>query len=152
MDISIGNEKSPIKRLKANEVLFCEGDKAEFIYVVAEGDIVGVREHNKRLTPVLHAQVKSVLGMEAISSNEGKYLYSAISKTSCEVVPIEIELVRNFFNHSSELMKDLLATLVSKVVHTTELLSEHRIIDESLNTGQLFTDEEEAALLALLKK
>ena len=151
MDISIGNEKSPIRRLEKHGVLFKEGEKADFIYVVSEGELIGVRERNKRLTPVLNAQPKSVLGLEAVSSGDGKHLYSVVAKSKCVVVPVDIELVREFFNQSPKLMSELLSTIMGKVIHTTEMLVEHRIVDDSLYGEGLFSEEEESHLLKLLK-
>ena len=148
MSIEIGSEVSPVKRLADGGILFKEGEKAEFIYVIQEGQFVGIKERDKRLVPVLLASDKGVLGIEALT-NDGKYLYSAIAKSRSVAVPIPIEDIKAFFSEAPQLMGELIDTLVHKVIATTDMLSEHRIIEESLYVNGNFEEDEPKNLKAL---
>lgn len=150
MNLSLeGTSKSNYKQLGNFEVLFKDGEKAEHIYIVVEGKISCIKQNQGRIIPVQTAKEKAIIGLEALSSND-KYIYSAISRGKTKLIPIEISLLKNFFTESPQIMMDLVNTLMEKVAHTTELLAEHRIVDDALNDGNLLSDEDELSIKKIL--
>ena len=51
-----------------------------------------------------------------------------------------------FINASSDWVKNILFDISDKVAKTTEIIAEHRIIDDRFNGGKLFSDEEEVMI------
>lgn len=126
------------KKFGPDEVIFKEGDKVTGFYIVKSGSVVCLKEFNKRLIPILNAVEKEIVAEELVFSKQENYSYSAITLSNCELVFIAKSEVDEFLRLKNDWIKDILLSVAIKIEKTSELIAEHRILNEKINPFEDF--------------
>jgi len=142
MNISL-NSFSHTESFKKDDVIFKEGDLPEHFYIVETGLVRCLKWHDKRLVPIMTAGEGELVGEDCVLSDSNKYFYSAVALEDCSLVVINKMDVFTYLNAQSPWVRNILDNMSEKIQHTTELIAEHRISDESLLKNVEFTQEEE---------
>lgn len=148
MNILLENDISEVT-LNRGDVLFMEDDNVEFLYLLTSGRATCVKRQNERLIPLYSHEARGILGEEMILSRKAAYEYSAVVlEDNSTFSKIQKNEINDVLNESSGWISALLANLADKVIHTSELISEHQIIDERLNNNCELCDDD----LALVRR
>lgn len=138
------------KSFTENEVIFKEGDKVEGFFIVSKGSVVCVKNYNKRLTPIFYGREQDLIAQEFVLGSQDFYTYSAVALENTELVFISKQDVKDFLELKNDWIKDILMSLALKINNTSELIAEHRIINDNLNPYSDF-DEIENKIREILK-
>ena len=128
------------------EVILREGKTVNELIIVKSGDVACVTLSNDRVVPVYTISGAGVVGEDGILSEGRASAYSAIALTDANIIKIPKEDIMKFIDASSSWVKNILFDISDKVSKTTEVISEHRIIDDRFNGGKLLTGEEEVMI------
>jgi CRP/FNR family cyclic AMP-dependent transcriptional regulator len=150
MNISL-DDSGQVEKIKKDTLLFKEGDLPENFFIVLSGTVSCFKEYNDRLVPVYSAGEKDLVGEDCLFSDSNKYYYSAIALEDVEVIRITKSEVFKFLNLHKAWVKNILQNISHKIQHTTELIAEHRILDDRLMAGEDFTDDDEAYFKKIIR-
>lgn len=145
MDLSLETTNNS-ETIPANTVLFKQGERISDFYIILSGAVACLRENDERLTPIFYAKEKDIVGEDCVLSGEKKYFYSAVVMEDAKVIRIPSEGVKDFLSAQKPWIKNLLSSISGKIDSTTELISEHRIVNDKLFLGSLFDNEKEAQI------
>lgn len=148
----LGQTDYPLKQIEKGSVIFFEGNEINNLYLVKSGDVACVTLRNDRLVPVGMIQGAGILGESSIFSEDSASSYSAIAMTNVNLVEIPRSDIYKVLDSSSGWIRRILGDMSDKIINTTDVLAEHRIIDERFNGGKPFSSEEEAMIKASLKE
>lgn len=135
-----------IESLVKGDILFKEGDIPEFFYLIVSGKITCIKKHNDRLVPVFTASEKEIVGEDCVLADSSKYFYSAVVMEDSEVIKIEKSEVYKFLSTQKEWVGNILKNISGKIQHTTDIIAEHRILDDKLLSDVDFSESLEAQL------
>ena len=135
-----------LEKFSEGDVLFKEGDLPEVFYLIVSGKVTCIKKHNDRLVPVFTASEKEIVGEDCVLADSNKYFYSAVAMEDCEVIRIEKSDVFKFLSTQKEWIRNILKNISGKIQHTTDLIAEHRILDDKLLSDVDFTQDMEAQL------
>lgn len=140
------DESENIEQFEEGDVLFKEGDLPESFYLIVTGKVICFKRSNDRIIPVFTATEKEIVGEDCVLSDSNMYFYSAVVMEECHVIRIEKSEVYKFLNMQKEWISNILKNISGKIQHTTDLIAEHRILEDRLIGDMDFTEEMEAQL------
>lgn len=135
-----------VEKYSEGDVLFKEGDLPDVFFLIVSGQVSCFKKHNDRLVPVFTASEKEIVGEDCVLSDTNKYFYSAVAMTDCDVIRIEKSDVFEFLSSQNDWMRNILKNISGKIQHTTDLIAEHRILDDKLLGDADFSEDLEAQL------
>ena len=140
-----------VEKFSKGDILFKEGALPEHFYLILSGNVTCFKKHNDRLVPVFTAGEKEIVGEDCVLADSNKYFYSAVVMEDSQLVKIEKSEVYEFLNLQKDWIKNILKNISDKINHTTEIIAEHRILDNRLVGEIEFSDDQEAKLKKDLK-
>ncbi|MCC7331944.1 MAG: cyclic nucleotide-binding domain-containing protein [Flavobacteriales bacterium] len=103
--------------INEGDLLFREGDKKEFVYLIEKGEVIIVKDHNQQKFEVINQHEGEIVGIDLIF-NENECEYSAIASEPTKLYKVLISDFKNFLsrnnNTSIELLK-YISALVNKM-------------------------------------
>ena len=103
-----------IRKLGKGEVLYAEGDEAQFFYIVRSGHIcVSKSVCSGRTLSLRLARCGSILGEQVLCHVGETYLFNAIAKTPAEVYEISLTVLDDYLRRRPQLAYDML-TIISQ--------------------------------------
>ncbi len=142
MDILLDSDIETLVYEK-DSVIFKEGDAPESFYIVETGSVRCLKWNDKRLSPVFTASSGEMVGEDCVLSDSNQYFYSAVALIQCRLIKIDKNDVFKYLNSQSPWVRMILDNLSEKIQHTTDVIAEHRIIDDSLLKNIDFSEAEE---------
>ncbi len=139
-------EPHPVQK---DTVLFKEGMKHDYIYLVKSGDVVILKENAGRVTPVKYCGEKDFIGLNDQFVPMCKS--SAVTLGFTEVIPLPKSDVREILENSPKWINLLLHTLTDRLEDSVNFVSEHFITEEFEDYDGEFTEEVEIRLRKVLK-
>ena len=133
-------------QLSKGDVLFKAGDIVNKLFIVQAGEIICVCQNKDRIVPVYTNEHTGGLGEDGVFSDKRPSVYSAVALTDVRLMEIPKADIMKFMNSSSDWMKKILFNISEKVSKTTEVIADHKIIDDRFNGGKLLSGEEEVFL------
>lgn len=145
------NSDDSVEEYEEGTVLFREGDLPEHFYIILSGGVTCFKLHERRLVPILTAGDQEIVGEDCVLSDSSSYFYSAIVSQESKLIKIEKSEVYEYLNYQKDWIKNILKNISDKIKHTTEVIAEHKIMDNRLIGDIDFSQEEEAKFKQLLK-
>jgi CRP-like cAMP-binding protein len=142
MNILLNNSDEACE-FEKDSVIFKEGDIPEAFYIVRSGSVRCLKWNDNRLSPVYTATEGDIVGEDCVLSDSNKYFYSAVALSNCCLIRVEKNDVFKYLNSQSSWVRMILDNLSEKIQHTTDVIAEHRIKDDSLLKNIDFSEEEE---------
>jgi CRP-like cAMP-binding protein len=139
-----------IKKIKKNEILFKEGDKAINIYLVKKGTFFLSKFKGDRLIPLGFRKNKDVIVLNEIL-NKKVYEANCICTSDAEIIVVSVKDIKDFFKTTPEWMSILLNTIIKKELHTINVISENAIVIDELFDNNNFSMEEEKKYKKIIK-
>ncbi len=134
-------------RIESGTILMKENDSASCIFLLKSGVAIGAKENSGRLIKVGSFLAGDFVGaVDSIWSK--KYKESVFAESDLIVIPLPINDVSKVIETCPEWIRKLLKTLVTRLDHSLELVTEHKINDETVVP---FDNETEARFRMLLK-
>ena len=140
------NGSEDIEKFEEGDILFKEGDLPEVFFLIVSGKVTCLKKSNDRLVPVFTASEQEIVGEDCVLADSNKYFYSAVAMEECSVIRIEKSEVFKFLSTQKEWISNILKNISGKIQHTTDLIAEHRIIEDKLLGDVDFTEAMEAQL------
>lgn len=111
---SIAKNNSSIKE---GELLFKEGDKKEYIYLIEKGEVTIIKDNNDKKIEIMNQHEGEIVGIDLIF-NDNECEYSAIASEPTKLYKVLISDFKEFLslNNSSslELLK-YISSLINKM-------------------------------------
>jgi CRP-like cAMP-binding protein len=142
MDILLNNNEETVD-FEKDSVIFREGDIPEVFYIILSGSVRCLKWKDKRLSPIFTATQGDIVGEDCVLSDSNKHFYSAVALSNCRLIRVEKNDVFKYLNSQSPWVRMILDNLSEKIQQTTDVIAEHRIIDDSLLKNVDFSQEEE---------
>jgi CRP-like cAMP-binding protein len=130
-------------------VIFKEGSKANKLFLVKAGEVLCLKSHKDRLTPIFLAKEGDIIG-EAAMIDGLEYTYSAISMGATELIEVTSFSFKQVFSKAPEWILSLTTTMIERLMNTSTLIAENRIIHSSVVSDEFFTPQLENDFKKLL--
>jgi CRP-like cAMP-binding protein len=128
---------------KEGAVIFAQGEPSNFLYLIDSGEVKLVKDDGHRLMLLSVIGEKSFLGELSMFSDELRSA-SAIAVKDTTVYMIKKSDISKVLKDCSNWVSDIMVTLCDRMRSTIDILSEHRISDETLGLGGELQAEERA--------
>jgi CRP-like cAMP-binding protein len=129
--------------LKEGDMLFRDGDKVDYVYLIKNGEIITLKENDGRLFPLGVFTTQDFVG--AINTiNGGKVRESAIAKSKCVLTPIPTKDISKVVDACDDWVADVLSNITQRLQGSFNLVAEHKLVLDNCEIGENFTDEDEA--------
>lgn len=143
----IGSEYEEVT-LNDGDVLFKADQKCDSCFIVRNGHIACFSmSSDKRVIPMFSVKDNGLIAEDCVLSEKPRYEYNAVALTRTVLVKIPRKDVMTYLNEAGDWMKNILFDLSDKVKNTTDVVVEHKIVDERLNGDYLLSDEEQKILI-----
>jgi CRP-like cAMP-binding protein len=116
---------------KKGQVIFVTGEPSSYLYLVKSGEITIFLEDRDRLMPISIIEAEEFLGELAMFNDDVRTACAVATKHS-EVYIVKKSEIKNVLRHCPEWVSQIMATLSERLVHSIDVLREHRIMDERL--------------------
>lgn len=126
---------------KKGQVIFAEGEPANYVYLVNYGQVTIFKEDNQRLLPIAEVRDKDFLGETSLFIDEVRTA-TAVATEVTEVLIIKKSEVKNVLRHCPEWVSDIMSTLSERLNHCNEILREHRILTEEMQNKSEMNPQE----------
>ncbi|MBA2405622.1 MAG: cyclic nucleotide-binding domain-containing protein [Bdellovibrionales bacterium] len=133
----------------AKTVLFREGDEANNLMIIKNGQAICLKASKERLIPVFLAKEQDIIGESAMLSG-APYTYSVIALSRIEVILIPTNTFRDALGTAPEWLTDLTSTMVLRFQNTAALIAENRALHPSILSEEEFTPSLEIEYKKLL--
>lgn len=115
---SIAKNNSSIEE---GELLFKEGDKKEYIYLIEKGEVTIIKDNNDKKIEIMNQHDGEIVGIDLIF-NDNECEYSAIASVPTKLYKVLISDFKEFLslnnNSSLELLK-YISSLINKMENQT---------------------------------
>lgn len=133
--------------LKKGDILFKKGEKSKHCYIVKQGYIACFSlSKDKRVVPLFSINDHGLIGETDLFKDNPTYSHFAVAMSDVEAIKVPNKEIKTYLRSASDWITQVFQDLGDKINNTCDMLVEHKIVDERLNGGQLFTDEEEVFL------
>ena len=151
MSISLDAKAFSESQIEKGQIVFSKGDKAENIYILNNGQVACfLVSKDKRIIPVYSLKNSGIFGEDGVLSKSGFYQYFAVALEDSTVTKIPDSDVSTFMKEAANWIPNILNNISDRIHNTIEVISEHKIIDDRLNGGEEFSQEEEKLILKSL--
>ncbi len=121
-------------------VIFKEGSKANKLFLIKTGEVLCLKANKDRLIPVFLAKEGDIIG-EAAMVEGLNYTYSAISMEMTELIEVTSFSFKQAFSKAPDWLLNLTTTMIERLMNTSNLIAENRIIHSSVISDELFTPQ-----------
>ncbi len=127
--MSSADSTDDVVALKANTVIFCEGEPSTYMYIIKRGKIRIVKEDKDTLIPISLLKSQEFVGELSIFDDAPRSA-SAIAVEDSEVVMITKKDIRKMLASCPEWVSSILDTLCDRLKDSADILRQHHIVDD----------------------
>lgn len=120
---------------KKGQVLFAQGEKSSYLYIVQKGEVGIFLEDRDKLTLLNTVGEKDFIGELSMFSDD-KRNATAIALETSSLVVIQKSDVRKILKMCPEWVSNIMLTITDRLRNTVDVLREHRVIDEMQSASQ----------------
>jgi len=142
MNLLLNSNNAEEEILPAGSVIFKQGERADFAYVIRRGKVSTVVKNEKRIYPIGIIESDGITGEDAVFSHS-IYKYSAVVLEQVTLVKIPAKDIQQYLSDSPDWMAILFKELATKVQNTIEIISQNKIQDDTLFGGNDFSEKDE---------
>lgn len=132
-DLSREDHFRDIVKIKKGSVLFHEGEKSSYLYIIAKGKVLLVKEDANGIHSLAIIGEKNFIGELSMFNDEKRYA-SAISLEETEVYMIKKSDIRKVLKECPEWVTNIMVTLTDRLRDVDELMREHRVVSSELES------------------
>lgn len=145
------DELTEIKELKKGEIVFKTQDPANHLFLVKSGQILCFRREHQRIYPIGMYEEGGIFGEDSVLAGKF-YQYFAICMEDTTLVPVGRKDFETYLNSTNKWVGKLSGVLAKRVAESQALISEHKVVHETITRGDEFTPEQESFIFNSLKK
>lgn len=119
---------------KEGTVIYTEGEPSSFLYIVVTGEIRIFKEDQGRLIPISICRDKDFIGELSIFNDAARSV-TAIATTATTVIMIKKTDIRKVIKDCPDWVSNIMITLSDRLRGSTDMLREHRIVDDITDYG-----------------
>lgn len=116
------------------QVIFAEGDKGDCIYIIDQGEVLLLKEEGSRMAPVTIIGHGDFLGELSAFGSSPIRNASAISIDQTFAYVIKNDDIHTVLKKCPAWVRDIMQTLSDRLRASTDVMTEHRIVDERLES------------------
>ena len=139
-----------IYQIGVHNLIFKEGDPADHLYLVQQGEVICLKLVKDRLLPVHVARQGDVIGESAMIENT-PYTYSAISRSNVQLVKIPRSKFKEVLSFAPKWLTDLTKTLIQRFNSTSELIVGNKVLSPLIVPEEEYSSREELEYKKILK-
>jgi CRP/FNR family transcriptional regulator, cyclic AMP receptor protein len=124
---SYGFEK-PLE-VRKGQVLFAKGESSAYLYIVEEGEVGIFLDENEKLTLLNTIGEKDFIGEISMFSDD-KRNATAIALEDTYLIVVKKVEIQKVLKSCPEWVTNIMLTLSDRLRNTTEVLREHRVVDD----------------------
>ena len=128
-------------KLKANQVLFVEGESSAYLYIVLSGKIRVLKETDTKLISISVIGRKSFIGELSMFSDAPRSA-SAVAIESTEVIMIKKSDILKVIKQCPPWISEIMKTLSGRLRGGLDILREHNIVDSSDEGDNILSNEQ----------
>lgn len=98
-------------RIPKGQYLFCDGERDDYVYYLAEGEIMIIKND----WVLWLAKEKELVGMSSYFSGKNKYRFSAMASRDCVVYGVPIEFVTSLLSRNPGFCKAVVSLLSGRI-------------------------------------
>jgi len=144
------NSNNDSINFEGGEVIYCEGEKADDLFILESGQVIVVKEIEKRLVPIAIANEKDFLG-EMCLFGENLRSETAITIGPTRLIKLKQADLSGQVNLCPDWANQVLMTIAERLGHANNTIRDHKIFDERLCGGKILGAQEENELKAIIK-
>lgn len=133
---------------KAGTVIFSQGTKSKYLYLVKKGEVRLIKAKGQNLNAIELCGEKQILNEVAILTNQPNE-FAAIAKTDVELVLVEQKDILSVIKNSPKWIPEIFETLCERLKHTQEMIEEHNLTIDKDPRLVISKDDEKKYLQAL---
>lgn len=117
---------------EAGQVIFAEGDRGDTLYIVDQGEVLLLKEEGGRVVPLSMIKSGEFLGELSVFGTSPQRNASAVSIDQTFAYVIKSEDIKTVIKKCPAWVREIMNTLSDRLCSSTDIMTEHRIMDESL--------------------
>ncbi|GEM_PF-599742 len=150
-DLSKEDNFRDIVKIKKGSVLFHEGEKSSYLYIVAKGKVLLVKEDEDGIRSLGITGEKNFIGVLSMFNDEKRYA-SAIALEDTDVFMIKKSDIRKVLKDCPEWVTNIMVTLTDRLRDVDELMREHRVVSSELENDFELNNIEKKEMKDALKE
>jgi CRP-like cAMP-binding protein len=123
----MGNEDKLV--FQSGSILFAEGEKSHFLYLIKRGKVLLVKENNKSLKKVDTLGPQEIIGLTSLVK-DCLHENTAFSIGQVEVIKIKKTEIKAVLSKCAPWVFNLIKTISERLEKTNKLMTEHNILEE----------------------
>ena len=126
---------------KKGQVIFAEGEKPAYLYIIVSGKVRVFKEDGKKLLPINLLTEKDFIGELSMFDDQVRSA-TAIASQDCEIILIKRSDIRKVLKDCPDWVPNIMMTISERLRETVEMMRDHRIINDFQDDGgELGQDE-----------
>ncbi len=150
-NLSLGKSTELPVSYSAGNVIFAQGEKPRYLYLVKKGHVHLVKTSGQHLLVTKLCKEKEILNEVSVLMNS-ETDFAAIAKTEVELVLVEKKDILSVIKNGPSWVSEMFETLCDRLKMTEEIIEEHHLSTGENNPGTVLTKEEEKRYLDSLDK
>lgn len=135
--------------VKKDEVLFKQGMRNEYIFLIKSGEVVTMKDNDGRIVTIGFNKEADFLGISKEYSDI--CTESAIAFSFAEVIPLPKKDIRDIISKSPKWINILMHTLSERFHDSVELTCQHRLSADLTELGVAYSEDDEAKYRRILR-
>ncbi len=135
--------------IKKDEVLFKQGTRCEYIFLIKSGEIISLRDNDGRIVTVNFNKEADFVGIAKEYSDMCNE--SAIAYSFTEVIPLPKKDIREIISKSPKWINLLMHTLSERFHDSVDLVTQHRLSADLAEQGIAYSEDDEAKYRRILR-
>ncbi len=136
-------EISTIKKFKNGNILFYEGDKAEFLYVLIKGILKIYKQDKKGSLIVLHYFYDNSLVAELANLENMNYPATAEFESDGEILAIDYKIFEKEFLQTPSISFKIIKSLSKKIKNLQDVINRNLTMDSTSRVAKFIYENEE---------
>jgi len=146
----MSNFDEPV-HFKAGQVIFVEGEKPAYLYIVVSGEVRVFKEDGKTLLPINLLGAKDFIGELSMFDDQPRSATAIASKDS-KIMLVKRSDIRKVLKDCPEWVTNIMVTISDRLRDTIDMMRDHRIIDDFQNDGGELKAEEVKKYMSSIKE
>jgi CRP-like cAMP-binding protein len=114
------------------QVIFAERDRGDCIYIVDQGEVLLLKEEGSRMAPVTIIKNGEFIGELSAFGGSPIRNASAVAIDQTFAYVIKTDDIQTVIKKCPAWVREIMQTLSDRLRTSTDVMTEHRIVDESL--------------------
>ena len=146
----MSNFDEPV-HFKEGQVIFVEGEKPAYLYIIVSGEVRVFKEDGNTLLPINLLKSKDFIGELSMFDDHPRSATALASKDS-EIMLVKRTDIRKVLKDCPEWVSNIMMTISDRLRDTIDMMRDHRIIDDFQDHGGELDPQELKKYMSSIKE